>query len=259
MQEMPVNFGVLGAVVGAVVIGVTLLSLVLVVVVVRRVFGGLSRASAQRERLLREGTPAPATIVNLGMGRMTMQVGVHRHLEVQLLVQVEPPDRSPWQATLATMISELQVPQLQPGARIQVRYDPRDPSQLALEGIALPGAVPGLGAPAAGGAPLMAPAPAPRMPLVAKIGLALGLLGGLVGVVVAVLVTGVFSFGLGHGTGKTDSNCDRAIRCCRLVAGDDKTNPACANLGLPGVPDSVCSQALDTFQKAAASKDLVCE
>jgi hypothetical protein len=142
----------------------------------RRVFGGLSRASAERERLMREGHPAPATIVELSMGGMTMSVGVHRHLEVQLLVQVQPPDRSPWQAKLSTMISELQIPQLQPGAQIHVRYDPRDPSRLALEGFGAPAGVLGGSAPPAGGVPLMTPA-TPRMPLAGKIGLVIGLLG----------------------------------------------------------------------------------
>jgi hypothetical protein len=60
LQELPFDPARLGAVVGIFVVGVTVLALVFVAFVVKRVFGGLSRANAARDRLLGEGLPAPA-------------------------------------------------------------------------------------------------------------------------------------------------------------------------------------------------------
>ena len=117
---------------------------------VLKIFGGLGKANAERERLLREGVQARAQLLAVQMGAMTMTVGVHRHLQLQLQLQVQMPGRPPYQTMLTTMVSELQIPQLQPGAMLTVRVDPRDGNKVALEGVGAPG---GYGAPAAMGAP----------------------------------------------------------------------------------------------------------
>jgi hypothetical protein len=43
-----------------------------------------------------------------------------------------------------------------------------------------------------------------------------------------------------------------------VVTPDAQAGEACAHLSLPGVPDAVCSQALDGFERVASSRDLVC-
>jgi hypothetical protein len=43
------------------------------------------------------------------------------------------------------------------------------------------------------------------------------------------------------------------------AGGRGQAQANCANLGMAGVPDPVCSQALEGFETAAAAKDLVCE
>jgi len=132
-----------GLLVTVVVVGFALWS-------VFKIFGGLGKANAERERLLREGVQARAQLLAVQMGGMTMTVGVHRHLQLQLQLQVQMPGRPPYQTMLTTMVSELQIPQLQPGAMLTVRVDPRDGNKVALEGVGAPG---GYGAPAAMGAP----------------------------------------------------------------------------------------------------------
>lgn len=118
-----------------------------------KVFGGMKKANQERERLLREGIQATARITNVQMGGMTMTVGVHRHLQLRIGLEVQPQGRAPYQALLTTMVSELQIPQLQPGVTLTVRYDANDPMKLALEGVGAAAAVPspqGYGGPAHG-------------------------------------------------------------------------------------------------------------
>ena len=123
-----------------------------VLISVLKIFGGLGKANAERERLLREGIQCPARVLGVQMGGMTMTVGVHRHLQLQLQVEVQLPGRPPHVAQMTTMVSELQIPQLQPGAQLTVRVDRNDPNKIALEGV---GAQPqaAYGAPGAYGAP----------------------------------------------------------------------------------------------------------
>src|SRR5687768_4910265 len=132
--------GIVVAVVGLVI---TLVLVGGVFFIFYKVFGGLKRANQERERLLREGVQASARVLSVQMGGMTMTVGVHRHLQLQIGLEVQPAGQAPYQTTLTTMISELQIAQIQPGVLLTVRYDPRDPNKLALEGVGAPQPLPG--------------------------------------------------------------------------------------------------------------------
>lgn len=131
---------------GVVVAVVGLLIAILVVagvfLTIFKIFGGLKRQNQERDRLLREGIQASARVLNVQMGGMTMTVGVHRHLQLQIALEVHPQGRPPYQANLTTMVSELQIPQIQPGATLTVRHDPNNPMKLALEGVGAPAAQP---------------------------------------------------------------------------------------------------------------------
>jgi hypothetical protein len=136
MDAMGIVIAVVGLVITLIVVGG-------VFFIFYKVFGGLKRANQERERLLREGVQASARVLSVQMGGMTMTVGVHRHLQLQIGLEVQPGGQAPYQATLTTMISELQIAQIQPGVVLTVRYDPRDPSKLALEGVGAPQQLPG--------------------------------------------------------------------------------------------------------------------
>jgi hypothetical protein len=227
----------------------------------------MNSAEVERQRLLREGIQASARILAVQMGGMTMQVGVHRHLQLQLHLEVQPQGRPPYQAMLTTMVSELQIPQLQPGAPLTVRIDPRDPNKLAVEGAGSPGPAAygapaaaygapaaGYGAPAAGygappvgyGAPGMgappaygAPAPygepggmvpiggVPRIPGGAKVGMWIGIGGAVVGVIVAVVVVLVNVMGVGLGSASEGNSVCAQAVRCCEVAAG--SNPSAAN------------------------------
>jgi len=274
-------------------VGGLLLTLVVVgfaIFRVMRVFGGMSSAEAERQRLLREGIQASARVLAVQMGGMTMQVGVHRHLQLQLHLEVQPPGRPPYQAMLTTMVSELQIPQLQPGAPLTVRIDPRDASKLALEGAGSPAAAPygappvgygaspvGYGAPGMGAPPPYgAPAPygatapygepgmvpiggVPRIPAGARVGMWIGIGGAVIGVIVAVVVVLVNVMGVGLGNASEgNSVCAQAVRCCEVAAGSNPSAANCKNLGKLGVPASACEQSLQSFRQSAKAQGRTC-
>lgn len=264
----------MGALIAVVSLGITVLVVAGVAFLLWRIFGGMGRANAERERLLREGVRASARILNVEMGGMTMTVGVHRHLQLKLTVEVQPPDRPNYQAVVTTMISELQIPQVQPGVVATVRFDPNDASKVVLEGVGVGAAAAGSGA----GVPVSIGA-TPRMSTGAKIGLAIGALGALVGIGAAVVVTiialGVGGFGAAGGfsapasrpssgggsstspaSSGADDVCSRAIRCCETISGGSAGS--CGNLGKFGVPASACQTALTSYQRAARSMGKKC-
>ena len=69
------GMGVLISIVG---LGITVVVVGGVLFLVFKIFSGLGKANAERERLLREGVQAKARILNVEMGGMTMTVGVVR-------------------------------------------------------------------------------------------------------------------------------------------------------------------------------------
>src|SRR5258708_6451670 len=99
------------------------------------------------------------------------------------------------------MISELQIPQVQPGVVATVRYDPNDPSKVVLEGVGMSTA----SAARPTGAAAIPMGATPRMSTGAKIGLAVGALGAFVGIGVAIVavivVMRVGSFASVHSSG----------------------------------------------------------
>lgn len=254
------------------IIVVVVVAAALPIFMVVRMLAGLGKADAERQRLLRDGVQASAQVLGVQMGGMTMIVHGHRHLQLQLSVKVHAPGRPPYVASMQPMISELQIPQVQPGAMLTVRVDRQNPMVLALEGVG--GMVPvdyrvqaPFAAPAAFGAggygfgaPGMAmlPIASPQVPAGAKVGLFVGLGGALVGVVVAVVVVLVNVGGVGLDSATEGSDvCAQAARCCELTA----SGPAaqnCKNLGKLGVPKAACSQSLQSFRDLATSQGKTC-
>lgn len=74
----------------------------------------------QNRSLLTKGLPAQATVLELRDTGTT----VNQSFLVHLKLKVEPTDRPEFEAETELLISRLQVPQIQPGAQVAVRYDP---------------------------------------------------------------------------------------------------------------------------------------
>ncbi len=85
-----------------------------------------AKREQRKVRIEQHGVTAEATIENIDMGGMTITSGVKRELEVVLTLNVIPKTDSPFTVKTETMISELHVPQYQPGKKVQIKYDPVD-------------------------------------------------------------------------------------------------------------------------------------
>jgi hypothetical protein len=88
-------------------------------------FSGRGEACA----ILAIGAPATGTIVRLvDTGRTINDDPV-----VEFVVRVVPGEGTAYEARTRGLVSRLDVPQLQPGRVVPVKYDPRDRSRIALD------------------------------------------------------------------------------------------------------------------------------
>ena len=124
-------FGVVGGFSIVLTIGIVCFTLLITIgsfafafFIIRRVTGG-----SKAERQLRQsGVPAQATIVRI----WETGVRVNMNPQVGLLLEVHPAGGAPFQAEAKTVISQIMIPQFQPGAQVPVKYDPNDTSKVVL-------------------------------------------------------------------------------------------------------------------------------
>ena len=69
---------------------------------------------------LSNGLPADAIILKLSDTGTT----VNQNPMVRMLLEVRPPNEPSFQAEVERLISRLEIPQVQPGAAVRVKYDP---------------------------------------------------------------------------------------------------------------------------------------
>ncbi len=58
---------------------------------------------------------------------------VNDNPEVELTLEVQRQGAQPYTATVTTVVSVVNLPSLQPGKTVKVRYDPKHPSKVALD------------------------------------------------------------------------------------------------------------------------------
>jgi hypothetical protein len=87
-------------------------------------------SSQYTRELQMSGVPAQAAVLSM---QDTLE-SINDNPIVRLLVEVRPTDRPPYQATIEHLvITTIQAFQFQPGKIIAVRYDPRNPSRVAVD------------------------------------------------------------------------------------------------------------------------------
>jgi hypothetical protein len=92
-------------------------------------FGKVFGSQARQRELQKTGARAEATITGLKETGLTVN---EIYPIVKILLEVRPPGGQPYQAEVQTMVSRLDIPQIQPGTVVAVAYDPADPSNVAL-------------------------------------------------------------------------------------------------------------------------------
>jgi hypothetical protein len=108
------------------------------VFIVFRMTFGLTRGEKERQRLIAMGTPAQGRVLQVSAGNLNVTAGGHRYVQIEVSVEVHGPGAQPYPARLKTLISELQIPQVQPGMWLGIRIDPADPQIIAIELLAIP-------------------------------------------------------------------------------------------------------------------------
>lgn len=89
----------------------------------------LLKASAGERALLAAGEPAQAVI----LAAHDTGVTVNDSPRVRLTLEIRPAQGAPYRATTTTLVGRLQVGMLVPGTPVRVKYDPADPSRVAVE------------------------------------------------------------------------------------------------------------------------------
>jgi len=129
----PTGFGV-GMSVVTVVIVIASILVSLVVTIVPLIFVGmflmkLMKKKEETAKILAAGQTATATVMSIG------ETGTYINNQplVGILLTVQPPGRTPYQARVERLISQLEIPRVQPGMTVVVKIDPSDPSKVAID------------------------------------------------------------------------------------------------------------------------------
>jgi hypothetical protein len=104
---------------------VSLAFTLLMIVVIRKWVKG---AFGPNEKLLKEGVAANATILKIWDTGVTL----NDNPQVGMLLEIQPIGREPFRVEMKSIISRIALAQIQPGRVVPVRYDPANPSNVAL-------------------------------------------------------------------------------------------------------------------------------
>jgi hypothetical protein len=272
---------------GSMTLIIILASVLLPIVLVVVIMGSLMKGQKQVDELLRTGMPARGRILQLGTTGGSVAVMGHRHLKLILTVEVHPQMGAPYQASFEQLISELQLPSVQPGAEIDLRIDPRNPARMAMAGVGSgpmgqPQQAWGQQQPGYRAPPVMGPAPVAVMTPQYKSAMPMILIMLFVTTVptAAILLYVFVDFSTMFGSSSSDEDeekseasdedgsekkkskkkkgvCAQAAACCKVVGGGAAAS-ACDNFD-DGMPVEGCRQALDGYKKAAKAMNKSCD
>ena len=79
--------------------------------------------------ILRIGRPATGAIVRL----VDTGTTINNDPVVEFVLRVTPPEGDPWEARTKALVSRLDVPAVQPGRVVPVKYDPQNRARVAID------------------------------------------------------------------------------------------------------------------------------
>jgi|SRR5688572_22420159 len=97
-------------------------------VILALVFGGMFLSWRVKQRVLQTGVAATATIVRV----WDTGTRINDNPRVGMLLQVQPATGAPFQAEIKETVSIVQMPMFQPGAQLEVKHDPAQPTSVAI-------------------------------------------------------------------------------------------------------------------------------
>jgi hypothetical protein len=105
---------------------------VVVLLIVGVFVGRLVMNGMKNREVLAHGEPAPAVIQKVWQTGTVMN---EINPQIGLVLEVRPTNKPAFQAETKMFISMVQIPQFQPGAVVQVRYDPQNPTRVAVDAV----------------------------------------------------------------------------------------------------------------------------
>lgn len=108
------------------ILPVTICGIIFLVFVL--VFGGMFLRWRVKQRVLQTGVAATATIVRV----WDTGTRINDNPRVGMLLQVQPTSGPAFQAEIKETVSIVQMAMFQPGARLEVKYDPAQPTSVAI-------------------------------------------------------------------------------------------------------------------------------
>lgn len=122
----------IGGGIGLIVTGV--IFAVVALTVLPRFTGMIGSVSSQVEGMAYKAQLAQTGMPAMGRILQVQQTGrlVNYNPEVQALVEVNHPQRGVYQAQTTAVVPQISIPQIQPGAQVQVRINPQNPQDIAL-------------------------------------------------------------------------------------------------------------------------------
>ena len=114
---------------------IILLSVLVPILIMVVIIYFMMRGQKANDDLLQRGIPARGRILQLGTTGMSVAVMGHRHLKLTFGVEVQPQAGPPYVANFEQLLSELQIPSVQPGAQVELRIDPQNPQRMAIASI----------------------------------------------------------------------------------------------------------------------------
>lgn len=111
-------------------------SLLVTIVPIVLVFRWLGKMKAQNDQLLAHGVPAQARIVQMGPTGVRINGAPQMNLTLEVMPAPEGHrggNAAPFNATARVLVPIFAMPRIQPGAVVPVRFNPQNPTQLAVD------------------------------------------------------------------------------------------------------------------------------
>jgi len=107
---------------------VTVISFAIPIVIIVMVMKAMQKSRAERERVLSTGAKAQGTVIRLS------ETGTYINNQplVNIHLHVQSEGRPPFEATVQQVLSQLEIPRVQPGMKVVCAIDPQNPSKVAI-------------------------------------------------------------------------------------------------------------------------------
>lgn len=98
-----------------------------------KVFTGFSKSMQDSAQLMQTGIPAHARVLSVrDLGGSIQIMGQMPQHRLQIDLEITPQGAAPYRASPTQLVSMLHIARIQPGAAVEVRYDPQNPMRVAV-------------------------------------------------------------------------------------------------------------------------------